>query len=340
MTHPLAEDLDYILSHTRDLWAELRGQRIFITGGTGFFGAWLLESYLWAHDHLELEGEITVLTRDPARFALRAPALAAHPALRLLAGDQGSFVFPSGTFHAVFHAAVEYGDPWTLLASNLRGTLRILDFAARSSARRVLFTSSGAVYGPQPPELARVSETSRLSPDTTLPASAYGEMKRCSEALGCAAAGDFDFTIARGFAFTGPYLPIDGASAFGNFIRDSLSGGPIVVKGDGTTIRSYLYGAYLAIWLWTILMRGQPRRAYNIGSPEAFSLGEVARRVAAQAHAEVRICEEPVIGRLADRYVPDTDRARTELGLQPGIGLDEAIRRTRAWHLRRKEAQP
>jgi dTDP-glucose 4,6-dehydratase len=237
----------------------------------------------------------------------------------------------------VLHVAVAGGDPGTALETNLAGMSRMLDLAASRGAAKFLFTSSGAVYGPQPPDLAQLSEASRLAPDPTRPPSAYGEMKRASELLGVLAAErhGFDFTIARCFAFGGPYLPLDGAFAFGNFIADALRGGPIRVTGDGTTIRSYLHPADLAIWLWWILLRGEGARAYNVGSGQAHSLSEVAGRVASQvpgAAVEIALAAEP--GRLADRYVPSVARAEAELGLRSWIGLDDAIRRTLAWHAR------
>lgn len=55
MTNLLTNDLNHILAHTKTLWEELRGQRMFITGGTGFFGCWLLESFIWANDQLDLK---------------------------------------------------------------------------------------------------------------------------------------------------------------------------------------------------------------------------------------------------------------------------------------------
>jgi FlaA1/EpsC-like NDP-sugar epimerase len=94
--NPLAADLDHILDHTRDQWEELRDERIFITGGTGFFGCWLLESFAWANDRLGLNASALVLTRSLEAFRKKAPHLAARPAIQFHIGDVRTFEFPTG----------------------------------------------------------------------------------------------------------------------------------------------------------------------------------------------------------------------------------------------------
>ena len=87
MAAPLSmADLDLVLAQTRELWEEMRGQRVFITGGTGFFGCWLVESFCHANRALGLGASATVLTRDPARFAGEGPHLAGDPAITLPGG--------------------------------------------------------------------------------------------------------------------------------------------------------------------------------------------------------------------------------------------------------------
>jgi nucleoside-diphosphate-sugar epimerase len=338
MSNPLAADLDHVLAHTEAVWDELRGAHIFVTGGTGFFGCWLLESFAWACDRLPLAASMTVLTRSPELFLRKAPHLAAHPAIRLVNGDVRFFDYLDGPFSHVIHAATEANPrlcrehPLAVLDSVVEGTRHTLDFALESGANRFLLTSSGAVYGPQPAAVTHLPETFGGGPDPSVPDSVYGEAKRSAELL-CAlyhAQYGLQCLTARCFAFVGPYMPFDAHFAIGNFIGDAISGGPIRVKGDGTPYRSYLYAADLAIWLWTILAKGRPGRPYNVGSERALTIAAIAAEVAGALGPGIRveIFGTPTPGVAPRRYVPSTARARAELNLRELVPLEAAIRRT------------
>jgi dTDP-glucose 4,6-dehydratase len=339
--NPLAKDLDHVLEHTQGLWEELRGQRIFITGGTGFFGCWLLESLLWANDKLGLNASAVVLTRNPAAFRRKAPHLAASPAVRLHSGDVRSFDFPSGDFSHVIHAAADYNssldddDPLLMFDTVAEGTRRVLEFARHCGTRKFLLTSSGAIYGPQSPTVTHMPEDYSGSPDLSDPRAAYGEGKRAAEMLCTLYAREHGLEpkIARCFAFVGPYMALDVRFAVGNFIRDGLRGGPILVRGDGSPVRSYLYAADLMVWLWTILFRGQACCPYNVGSEHALTVADAARAVAAGfgPPPQVIIAQRTEGGSLAERYVPQTARAKQQLGLSQEIDLPEAIARSIVW---------
>ena len=336
----LAADLDEALALAPRLWDGMQGARLFLTGGTGFFGTWLLESLLDADRKLGLGVKVLVLTRDEAAFRARAPLLSGDRRLDFLRGDVRTFAFPPGGFTHVVHAATEASaklerkQPALMRDVIVSGTRRTLEFAEQCGAKKFLFVGSGAVYGRQRPDVARVAENDPGFAAPLDPPSAYAEGKREAERLCAEAAGrGLDTTGARGFAFVGPHLPLDSHFAIGNFIRDALRGGPIEVRGDGTPLRSYLYAADLAVWLWTILLKGKTGRAYNVGSERRVTVAELARIVAAEVApgAEVRIASAPTPGRPPEQYVPSTARARTELGLGESVGLEAAIRRTAAW---------
>lgn len=337
--NPLADDLDHILMHTEGMWEELRGTRLFITGGTGFFGRWLLESFAWANEHLDLDASALVLTRNYDAFKKKAPRLAANPAIRVHVGDVRDFDFPEGEFSHVIHAAATSAvatfnneDPLVKFDTVVRGTRHTLDFAVRCNAGKFLLTSSGAVYGRQPSDMTHVAEDYHGAPDPCDANSAWGEAKRGAEFLCAYHAGKYgiEAKIARCFSFVGPHLQLDIHYAIGNFIRDALKGEAVRVNGDGTPHRSYLYAADLAVWLWTILFRGESCRAYNVGSEKGITIAELAGTVARTLgkSMEVRIARDPLPGRPPERYVPSTKRAQTELGLRQTVDLDDGIERT------------
>ncbi|MDQ6828511.1 MAG: NAD-dependent epimerase/dehydratase family protein, partial [Gemmatimonadota bacterium] len=192
------------------------------------------------------------------------------------------------------------------------------------------------VYGRQPTTVSHVTEDAGGAPSVGDPASAYAEGKRAAELLGTifGAAHNLPVKIARCFAFVGPGLPLDAHFAIGNLMGDALAGRHLSMRGDGTPRRSYMYGADLAVWLWTILLRGNARRAYNVGAEDDAALSDVAATVGRVAGdvRPVSLGATADRARDADRYVPSTVRAREELGLRVEIKLEDAIRRTLAWH--------
>jgi dTDP-glucose 4,6-dehydratase len=260
-------------------------------------------------------------------------------------GDVRTFGFPKEKYSHIIHAAMETNvnlqNPNALIYfdSAVLGTRRVMEFACSAETKRVLFTSSGAVYGRQPPEIPAIDEEYRGAPYPSETELAYGQSKRAAEFL-CTAYSELfniEVKICRCFAFSGPYLPLDSGFAIGNFLRDVLKGNLIHVSGDGTPYRSYLYAADLAIWLWTILFRGQNGRVYNVGSGNALSVIQLAETVKNVVRPESRILisGKPDPDRLPERYVPSVQRALYELGLNEWIGLEEGIRRMAKWNLER-----
>jgi dTDP-glucose 4,6-dehydratase len=323
------QDMAAVNAALAPLWPRLSGARIFMTGGTGFIGRWMLEAL--ARSGVDIE--ITLLSRDPEGFEASAPHLAAG--LRLIAGDVTNFAAPGGYTH-VLHAATDASaalnatDPRRMFDTIVQGTRRALDLSVESNARFV-FLSSGAVYGAQPPEVSHVAEDWRGGPDPCDPLSAYGEGKRAAEMLCAIYAKQFglDVVNARIFALLGPLLSLDIHFAAGNFIRDAMAGKTIRVVGSGEAVRSYLYAADLTVWLWTLLIAGKPGTVVNMGSEEAVSIAELARRTATLLGGPgVEILGKPDPGWNPGRYVPSTARARAELGVTPSVGLDDAILRT------------
>lgn len=334
-------DLDHILDHTSEIWEEIRGRNLFITGGTGFFGCWLLESFICANDRLDLGAKAFVLSRNPDAFSVKAPHISNHQAINLLKGDVQSFKFPPGEFTHIIHAATDAStrlneeNPLLMLETIIQGTRRTLEFAHTHGARKTLFVSSGAVYGKQTPDIILIKEDYLSAPDIMNPISAYGEGKRSAEMLCRLYASTFgmEIKIARCFALLGPYMPLDAHYAIGNFIRDAFLGKSIHVNGDGTPSRSYIYAADVTIWLWTILFKGKSCYPYNVGSEKSITIKDLAHlvRQLVNTRISINIAQHAVPLLPPERYVPATARAREELALESWVSLEQSIIKTIKW---------
>jgi dTDP-glucose 4,6-dehydratase len=335
------EDLDHVVDAVGPRWERLRGQSLLLTGGTGFIGKWLLATLLHANRRLGLSTRVVALSRRPEVFLQDFPELREVAEIEWLTGDVRDLT-PEAARDCAFaiHAAADVvvsNAPAEILDTCTLGTRRVLDAMMPGTApRRVLLLSSGAVYGRTPPEVAAIPEDWPGAPDPLAPTSAYGEGKRVSEllcAMATATRPGFEVAIARCFAFVGPHLPLDKHFAIGNFIGAVLRGDDIIIQGDGTPLRSYLYAADLAHWLWTMLFDAPSGRAYNVGGAESLSIGELAHRVnrALGGASKVRIAQTPRPDSVPQAYVPSIGRIAAELGLKPAVDLDDAILRTAHW---------
>lgn len=302
-------------------------KRIFITGGTGFFGKSMLDYRLRHPEWAWAKAEWVVLSRSPRRFQADSRYLANQPGVSFVAGDIRDFDFPKLSFDAIIHAAAS---PITDLSDEEQisvmtdGARRVIGFANAVKCETILFTSSGAVYGP------------RTSPareeDACCPATAYGKGKLAAERV--LLESGLDVKIARCFAFVGPYLDRRAQYAIGNFIQDCLDGHEIIIKGDGTPLRSYLYSDDLVEWLFAILQYSvEQGGVFNVGSAAALSIAETARAVcdALCVNNGIRICKA-ASSALPSAYVPDITKVRRAIGVQETVPLQQAIRLSAVSH--------
>ena len=280
---------------------------------------------------------VIVLSRHPRAFLRSYPVFNDVHWLKFHKGDicdVSSFPLAEHFTH-VLHAASDSSlgpqiPPLDRYNQIVQGSLNLLNLAVERGAKRFLFASSGAIYGPQPQQLTAFPEDWPGSPALNDPVNAYGLAKRAAEHL-CSlffACYGLETVVARCFTFVGPDLPLNVHFAIGNFIRDALISESISIYGDGTPQRTYLDQRDLAQWLITMLECGRPGEAYNVGSNEAITIAELAYLVrdVLAPNKPVRILGKPITGSGRSRYLPDIRKAKEQLGLDVIIPLAEAIR--------------
>jgi len=263
----------------------LNNKSLLITGGTGFFGRWLLQILRSLILEKKFNIDIYVLSRNPEKFLKENAGYTFDQFVNFISGDVTNFQLPNIRIDYLIHMATTAAsetfhgeDQLQKLDLLYRGTRNTLEQAVRAGVKKVLFTSSGVAYGPSGDTF--FNEEMLQAPRTTMVSSALGEGKRLAEYLigYYALKGGFDYSIARCFSFFGPYLPLNIHYAIGNFVNDAITKDVIIVKGDGQELRSYLYMGDAWVWLLKLLVHTD-NQIYNVGSSSSISIGDLATLV-------------------------------------------------------------
>jgi nucleoside-diphosphate-sugar epimerase len=305
---------------------------LLVIGGSGFFGKSILDAYgrgLLAPWNIE---RIFVLARQASLLQAQHPELM-HPGVELIDADITTCLkLPAADF--VIHAAAST-DARKYLAASQTEKANILMASAHfcTLARqylqnsKIVYASSGAVYGQQPSTLEKIPETYTLqcSVDQMVETKRdYAAAKRDAELMMTSLAAEgLHLAIARCFAFVGQYLPRDQHFAIGNFIGCALEGRPIEVRATSPVIRSYMYADDLVVWLMTIAEHANcVCPIYNVGSDEPIGILELAQTIAKRSG--LAVLHGPQESQPVDRYVPAIDVARAQ-GMKLQYDLSRAL---------------
>lgn len=333
----LLQDIDFIFNHLKELTdlSLLNNKNIFITGGTGLFGKSILNTLI--HIKKFFNFKITLLTRDINNFLSNYPEYNLD-FINFIQGDIRYFKYDGTDFDYIIHTAapasakLEEENPEEMHSIILEGTKKIIELTKKMDIKKLLFTSSGAVYGKQPEELCNFNEEYEGNPITY-----YGKAKKISEQL--LLESNINVTIARCFAFVGPYLNLDIHFAIGNFVKNVINNEDIVIKGDGRPLRTYLYTADLVIWLLTMLLNANNKSIYNVGSSNEISIYNLAKKVSNCVkgyNKDIKILTEPNYDMPAPKYIPNNTKIIKELNVKENFDLDNSIKRTINWNLYKK----
>ena len=344
------EDLINISDKLNQNLKKLKNSIFFITGGTGIIGKWLLESLCFLNERYNLNLTIYVLTRSKEKFLTSYPLFRKFKNIVFFEGDVRNFsidtlVNPSYVIHGATESAsnLNLTDPLKMFEVIVKGIWNVLELSKKWNSKSILILSSGAVYGKQEKNFLEERDPGYIN--FINPFSAYTVGKASGEHLAKLYFHTYKLSIkiARIFAVIGPHLLLDAHFAIGNFIKDALNGGPIIIKGDGSPIRSYLYLGDLVIWLLKILLEGKAGEVYNVGSDKPVSIKELAKLVASctkrvfqlEKEIEVVIEKKEVFSSASNIYVPSIEKAKKELGLRVFTPLEKAIEKTLFFYKRK-----
>jgi UDP-glucuronate decarboxylase len=359
------EDLGYIIDNAASELAALSGKNVLITGGAGFLGYYLVQSLLFWNTRYPDKKPIGITLLD--NFIRGLPdwieLYSKDPNLELVRHDV-THPLPQDLKHHeyIIHAASIASPtfyrryPIETMDANVNGLRYLLESwkKQKENGKQVdgfLFYSTSEIYGDPTPENIPTPETYRGNVSCTGPRACYDESKRYGETLcvNFARIHELPIKIARPFNNYGPGLKITDKRVLPDIAKSIVANLDIVLHSDGSPTRTFCYIADAIVGYIKILVKGRPGEAYNIGidKPE-ISMLQLAEIVAGIARAEFgytgKIVHESSKEKeyLTDnpyRRCPIIDKARNELGYNPGISLEEGLFRSLTWYFGNSTAE-
>jgi nucleoside-diphosphate-sugar epimerase len=358
-------DLDYICSNLKEEFSRIAGKKLLIIGGAGFLGYYLVQSVLHWNDIVDDSQAIQLTVYD--NYIRGVPDWLTHlkgnPNLRLvkhdithpLPEDMDDFQY---IIHAASIASPTYYRKYPIetMDANVNGLRTLLEYCRQQQendnpVEGFLFYSTSEIYGDPSPENIPTPETYRGNVSCTGPRACYDESKRYGETLCVNFARQYDLPIkaARPFNNYGPGLKITDKRVLPDFARDVLAGRDIILLSDGSPTRTFCYIADAIVGYYKILVKGKPGEAYNIGAekPE-ISMANLAERVTALAKelfdyqgkvVRQKSTDDEYLIDNPNRRCPIITKARTDLGYNPTIGIDEGLKRSLIWYQDNREAE-
>jgi nucleoside-diphosphate-sugar epimerase len=323
-------------------WHEFAHKTVFISGANGFLPAYMVETLIYLNEKRDVNCRVIALVRSRERANKRFPHLLGRSDFSLLVQDVCSPISLQESVAFVIHAASEASpkyycqDPAGTLLANTLGTYNMLELARKSRSCRFLFFSSGEVYG-RLNKVGPISEDDYGVLDPMDVRSCYGEGKRMGEAM-CAAwhrqYGVPAKTVRISHTY-GPGMSLEDGRVFADFVGNVVRNENIVLKSDGSARRPFCYLADATVGFFTVLLRGEAGRAYNLANDEAdASMLEVAEtlvRIFPKRKLRVRFADGvvPAKSGQAERKgtTPDTTAIR-KLGWFPTTSIESGFKRT------------
>lgn len=318
--------------------SDLKNSKILVTGGSGFFGSWILKFVLYLNDNFSFNIKLYLLARRITKNI--SEIVSQREDIIFLQQDIRNIKEVPLNINYVVHAACSpdnrehISNPVEVMDIISSGGKQLFEHCLNMpNLKRIINLSSGQIYGKVEKNYISENDIGAIEPNSIK--SIYPEAKRFSETLSKAYESLYKLPIVqvRPFSFIGPFMSLEKPWAINNFLHDAIKFKKIKIIGNGKPIRSYMYPTDMVEWLFNILVNAQNGCNYNLGSDEGVSLEELALTIKDKIDSSIEI-QILKMNENNNVFLPNLDFIKKELGVSIKVGFNKAIEETIKWNIK------